>query len=230
MATVHGAPLSPFVRKVSVGLKEKGIDYELNPMIPIPPANEDPKFLAMSPLGKIPAFEDGKVAISDSSVILAYLERSTPAPALYPSDPVAYARALWLEEYADTRLIEGIGTVFFEKFVGPAVMKRDTDQAKVDEALNEKIPATFDYLESQMDGDHLVGSSFSIADLSVGCMLRQFRMLGEQVDGGRWPKLAAYADNVLGRASFSAVAAVEDQAMAGMKGKRTSVRFMNSPG
>ena len=171
----------------------------------------------MSPLGKIPAFEDGSVSISDSSVILAYLERSKPEPALYPSDPVHYARALWFEEYADTRLIEAIAPVFLERMIAPSVFNRPTDQAKVDESLNEKIPAAFDYLESQLDGDHLTGPAFSVADIAVGSMLRQFHMANEGVDSSKWPKLAAYVDKVHGRASFDRTAEAETQAMQGLQ-------------
>ena len=41
---------------------------------------------------------------ADSSVICAYLERIHPMPALYPMDPVEYAKALWFEEYGDSEL------------------------------------------------------------------------------------------------------------------------------
>jgi glutathione S-transferase len=33
MITVHGSPVSPFVRKVLVCLIEKGITHEVNPML-----------------------------------------------------------------------------------------------------------------------------------------------------------------------------------------------------
>ena len=36
------------------------------------------------------------------------MRRTHPTPALYPSDPYEYARALWFEEYGDTALV---GTV-----------------------------------------------------------------------------------------------------------------------
>jgi glutathione S-transferase len=58
-----------------------------------------------SPLGKIPCFQDGDYTLPDSSCIIAYLERTNPRPALYPEDPKEYGRALFLEEYADSRLV-----------------------------------------------------------------------------------------------------------------------------
>ena len=78
---LHGAPASPFVRKVRIALVEKNLPHELVPVVPFPPANATPEFRRMSPLGKIPALSDGDFAISDSSVICAYLERIHPQPA-----------------------------------------------------------------------------------------------------------------------------------------------------
>src|SRR5262245_9129477 len=96
---LYGALLSPFVRKVKIMLEEKGIAHECENLIPLP---KTPELLAMNPVGKIPILVDGELTIPDSSVICAYLEKTHPAPAVYPSDPAEYARALFLEEYADT--------------------------------------------------------------------------------------------------------------------------------
>ena len=44
MPTVHGVPLSPFVRKVRVALFEKNVSHDVVPTIPLPPATEEPAF------------------------------------------------------------------------------------------------------------------------------------------------------------------------------------------
>ena len=148
MPTVHGVSLSPFVRKVRIGLLEKNVDHEVNPMPPFPPHNDTPEYRAMSPLGKIPAFSDGDFGISDSSVILAYLDRTHPNPALYPSDAGDYARALWLEEFADSKLVEGVGGLFLERIVKPRFLSQETEQATIDKCLNETIPFAFEKARS----------------------------------------------------------------------------------
>ena len=51
---LHGAPLSPFVRKARVALAEKGVDYELDPLVPFGVADEYKK---LSPLKKIPCWD-----------------------------------------------------------------------------------------------------------------------------------------------------------------------------
>ena len=217
MPTVHGHPLSPFVRKVRVALIEKGISYDLNPILPMPPHNQTPEFRAISPIGKVPAYEDGDFAISDSSAILAYLERSHAEPPLYPAQPRPYARALWFEELADTKLAEAVGAVFFQRIVRPAMMKESTDETIVQGALRESLPPLFDYLEGQLGAQgYLVGDQLSVADLGVGTMLRQLQMAGETIDAARWPQLAGYGNRILTRPSFASCAADEEKLMASM--------------
>ena len=101
MPTVYGVTLSLYTRKLRAFLAEKGIAYQLEFVAPGDPS---PEYRRISPLGKVPAYRDGDVALADSSIICAYVERMHPEPALYPSEPYTYARALWFEEYGDSGL------------------------------------------------------------------------------------------------------------------------------
>ncbi len=211
MPTVYGVNASPFVRKVRVFLAEKGIAYDLDPVIPF---NVSAEFRKMSPLGKVPAFRDGERTLADSSVICAYLERVHPQPALYPGDAYDYARALWFEEYGDGGLSGIIGAkIFFQKVVGPMFFGQTTDAAVVKKAFEEELPPMFDYLESQLGGDGvLVGKQFSIADIGIGTQFVNLRHAGYSVDAARWPKLAKYLAALHARPSFKAV--IDEEAAA----------------
>lgn len=213
MITVHGSPASPFVRKVRVALAEKGLEYTLDPVMPFGP---NPEFRKLSPLGKIPALTDGDATLPDSSVICAYLERKYPARPLYPSDPYAYGRALWFEEYADSALVAVIGPkIFLQKIVNPMFFDRPCDDAVVEKALNEELPPLFDYLEEQLGGgDGIVDGRFSIADIAISSMIVNLEHAGFGIDAARWPKLAAHVAKVHARPSFSACIA-EERAMFG---------------
>lgn len=213
MPIVHGVGLSPFVRKVRAFLVEKGISYDLKPLVPL---NVPEDFRRISPLGKIPVFEEGAFTVPDSSVICAYLERVNPEPALYPSDPKDYARALYLEEYADTRLAEFCGTLFFQRRIRKSMLKEEPDEALCQQRLQEDLPPLFDYLEGQVGKGDVVGNAFSIADISIATQIQQLRHGGEDVDPSRWPKLRAYLDRVLGRPSFAALIEQEREMLASM--------------
>jgi glutathione S-transferase len=203
MPTLYGAGLSPFVRKVRVVLAEKGIAYDHDPVIPF---NVSAEYKAISPLGKIPAWQDENGSLADSSVICAYLEKRHPSPALYPSDPYQYGRALWFEEYADSGIVPVSGAkIFFPRVVGPRFFNQPTDEAAVQKVIDEELPPLFAYLESQLTGDWLVGSSFSIADVGVGTQFVNLRLAGVTVDTQKFPKLARYVARVHERASFKAL-------------------------
>jgi glutathione S-transferase len=208
MITVIGANASPFVRKVRVFLAEKGVDYTLEPLFPFGP---NPEFRKISPLGKIPVLRDGDKVVNDSSVICAYLERTHPSPALYPTDPYEYSRALWFEEYGDGGMAPVIGgKVFFPRVVGPRFMGRQPDEAAIKKSLEEEVPPLFDYLESQLTGDYFVGNKLSVGDLGIATQFVNFRHAGEKVDAKRWPKLAGFVDRMHARPSFQAVIAEEE--------------------
>ena len=203
MPIVHGASASPFVRKVRVALAEKGVAYELNPVMPFGPNEE---YRRKSPLGRIPCWEDGDFVLPDSSCICAYLERVEPTPALYPADPREFGRALWYEEYADTKLVETVGPFFFERFVKKNLMKQEPDEARLARLLSDAVPQVFDYLEGEIgDRDVIVGRSFSIADIALASPFVNFGYGGGTVDASRWPRLAAYLERIHARPSFKAL-------------------------
>ena len=212
MPIVHGVSLSPFVRKVQLVLECKGVEYELNPVIPINPPTE---YLDKSPLGKVPCYEDDDIVVPDSSVICQYLEEIHPEPAMYPAGAVDRARARWFEEYGDTKLIEVLGPpLFFELVVKPNFLDQPTDQERVDDNIKNAIPPVFDYLESQVpESGFMFGSSLGIADIALGCPLLNARYAEFEVDAGRWPKFAAYAGRVLGQSAFERRAKDDQQMM-----------------
>jgi glutathione S-transferase len=206
---IHGAPISPFVRKVRIALAEKGIAYELRPAIP-----KSEALLRLNPLGKIPTLEDDGFAVGDSSVICDYLEHTRPQPALYPSDARERARALFLEEYADTRLVEVVGPVMRMKLLGPLLGQPLADQATVDKHVAEAFPTALDWLELQAPQDEgFVGGRFGIADVAIAAPLRGLVHVGEEVSRQRWPKLRAWLDRSAARPAVQGVLAAEVQAL-----------------
>jgi len=204
MPTVYGAIVSPFVRKVRVFLAEKNLPYELDPVVPF---NVSPEYRKISPLGKIPAFRDGDRTLADSSVICAYIERTHPSPALYPSEPYAYARALWFEEYADGGLAPVVGAkIFFPRIVGPRVFKQQPDEAAIQKVIETDLPPLFAYLEAEIgDRDYLVDGRLSIADIAVATQLVNLQHAGVRPDATRTPNLSRWLGSILARPSFKAV-------------------------
>jgi glutathione S-transferase len=199
LITIHGSPLSPFVRKTLVCLIEKQIEYAVNPITPFPPPESH---LKISPLGKIPALTDGDLAIPDSSAICGYLEKRFPDPPLYPTDPADYGRALWYEDWADNELPKATSALFFNR-VAVRLMNREPDEAAIRKILEHAQPPIFDYLEGEVgERTYLVGGAFSIADIAVTCQVVQMLYSGESLPVNSHPNLARYVDGHMHRASF----------------------------
>jgi glutathione S-transferase len=201
MSVLHGASASPFVRKVRVALREKGIAYELDPILPF---NVSDEYRKMSPLGKIPCYTPKEgVNIPDSSVIVAYLERTNRSNPLYPENPEDYARALFLEEYGDSALVAALGTVFFQRIVGPTFLGQKTDEAAVAAALEKQLPPLLSWLDEQIKGkEFFVGNRLTIADIAIASPFVNFMHAGERIDAAKYPNLAAFLDRMLSRPSF----------------------------
>jgi len=224
MLTLYGINLSTFTRKVRLALLEKGIGhrFEIAPM-------GSPKVKSLHPLGKIPVIEDAGVAIPDSTVIIAYLERVWPARPLYPAEAMSFARALWLEEYADTRLREATLPYFSENVVKPVFQGKPGDSAALTAAATVRDEA-FTYLEHELpDSGFAAGKTLSVADVAIGAQLITYRQGAGDPDAGRWPKLAGYLGSLLARPHWSAVMADEEAALAAAHVRRSAAATKQMP-
>jgi len=207
MPKLHGVGLSPFVRKTRIALAEKGIAYDSDPVLPIGVSEEYKK---ISPLGKIPCYTPKEgVNIPDSSVIIAYLERTQPNPPLYPSNNEDFARALFLEEYSDSALAAATGAVFFQRLVGPRFMNQPTDEAAVKTAITETMPPLFAWLDAEIKGkEYFVGGKFSVADIAITSPFVNLLHAGETVESvapGKFPNLAKYVTAMMARPTIAAL-------------------------
>lgn len=203
---VHGSSLSPFVRKVMVFAAEKGLALE-NKVAP--PGPKTPEFLAMSPFGKIPAFEDGDYKLSDSSAIIHYLEAKHPESRLLPTEPRALGRAIWFEEYADTIMFAGAAPIFFNRIV-TKLMGIEGDLAAADKAEAEALPPLFDYLEEVIPASgFLIEDRLTLADIAVVSPMINLDHAGTTIDAAKYPKVVAYRDAILARPSFATIVAKE---------------------
>jgi glutathione S-transferase len=206
MLKFHGLPFSAHTRKVIITALEKGLAYELEAVVPIAapgsPGAPPPHWRDWSPLGKIPVLQHGNVVLADSTVIALYLERIQPERPIYPADPVAYARALFIEEYVDGDLAGHVlHGLLMQRVFAPRFLKREPDLALIDRSVNELIPARLAHLETQLVGEWFAGP-FSMADIAVASILINYHYAGCELSRETYPKLHAHLQRALGRDSF----------------------------
>jgi glutathione S-transferase len=214
MYRIHGTTGSPFVRKVRAAFAEKGVACALSPLDIF---NPPPDFERISPLRRIPVLEfvdaSGRAPLADSSAIVAYLEAAYPEPPLFPADAYDRGRAVWFEEYADTVLAYQLGMGVMRPLLG-ARSGQPVDQAKLDEALDRRLPPLFGYLNKTLgDSTWFAGARYSIADLAVAAQLSGLVLVDRLDILAAYPNLARLMSQARGRAAFNTVI---DEALAAL--------------
>lgn len=100
MITLHGFAYSNYYNIVKHALMAKEIAFEEHKVYP-----GEPGLLDASPLGKVPAITTANgVSLSESSVILEYLEEAYPEKPLLPTDPEARGKVRQLAKIAELYL------------------------------------------------------------------------------------------------------------------------------
>lgn len=129
MITLYGIPLSNFFSMTKHAILEKGVEVEFVDCRP----GQDPAFLEMSPMGKVPFVKTPDGFLSESTVIMEYLEDTAGGPALMPSDP--YEKALvrrlmkTVELYIEAPIHPLVGALFGRE-VAPWVIENCPAQAR----------------------------------------------------------------------------------------------------
>ena len=144
--------------------------YRLNqPKAPDAPLNTaSPEFLAVNPIGQIPALVDGDLTLSESLAITMYLARR-------------YGGALGPASDAESALMEQWSLFAISAVEGPALDIRmtldkglKTPEAEAFIAISaEKLRRPLAHLAGALKGrDWLVGGRFTVADLNVAECVR----------------------------------------------------------
>ena len=112
---LHGMYLSNYYNVVKTVLLEKGIVFE---EVNQSPSQED-GYLGKSPMGKVPCLETEAGYLTETSVILEYLDDLGEGPSFYPEDRFQKAKVRelirYLELYIELPARRLYGEVFFGK-------------------------------------------------------------------------------------------------------------------
>jgi glutathione S-transferase len=152
---LYGGLLSPFVMRVVLAARAKGIDLPVE--MPEGGIKSD-AFLALNPMGKMPCLVDGDFALPESSVILDYVEETGGGAPIYPADPQERARVRLLCRMADIYIVPEVTHLF-----------RGRDNPEGVPGAIERLGPVLANLESfRRDSDvFAVGDRFTAADATL---------------------------------------------------------------
>jgi glutathione S-transferase len=175
---------SPYAMSVFVGLKEKGIPFDMQTVDLGAGANHAPDYADKSLTQRVPTLIDGDFHLSESSAITEYLDEVYPGMALYPSEPRAKALARQVQAWLRSDLMP-----IRQERSTEVVFYRPTDAPLSAGALQaaQKLFKAADTLLAH-EADHLFGA-WSIADVDLALMLNRLVLNGDPVPA----RLANYA-------------------------------------
>ncbi|WP_105059731.1 glutathione S-transferase N-terminal domain-containing protein [Photobacterium angustum] len=212
MMILHGASISPFVRKIMLALNYKGIRYELQPLNPF---LEKELAHKRHPMGKVPVLEHNDTTIIDSTVIAHYLDDTYPVPPLYPGDAKQRAKIRWFEAYAATRVTSLLGGVlFYQKVLRDKMQNKPCDEEAVEQCLSHNLPNVLKYLEEQLPDQGYVGDHFSMAEISIWSIFRTGWMAGLRLQP-HYPTLHHYLNRIEQEPWIANIVSEEDHQLQG---------------
>jgi glutathione S-transferase len=198
---LYDNPVSSNALKVRFMLAELGLAYERR-TVPFDLPRPD-WYLAVNPVGGIPAIADDDLLLAESHAILRYLADREQRADLYPAD--LHERAA-VDEFLD-RWALTFRPAFF-RYESPALgfvpgkgMLGGPPRPDELEAVREKIDPTLELLDSLIDRSGFALGRFTIADVAAAPIL--FRTTKTGLDLGRLANLARWRDALVTRPAFA---------------------------
>ena len=193
---LYGSLTSPYVRKVRIVLKEKGLAHDL---VVESPADAAGNVARLNPLRAIPLLErdDGEVFF-DSPMICEYIDSLNDKPRLYPVSGEARWQALrW----------QALGQGMLEATVARMLEGRkpaDKQDASVNTKHEARIAAALAFAAARVPPQNgfISGSTIGIADVALGTALSYLDLRYVHDWRGQYPKLASWFMSIAQRPSF----------------------------
>ena len=169
---------TPNGHKVSIALEELELPYTVHALDLGKLEQKRPKFLEISPNGRIPAIVDRDeedFAVFESGAILVYLAEKTGR--LMPADAKGRSRVMqWLMfQMGGIGPMMGQANVFFRYFpekIQPAI-----------DRYHGEVRRLFGVLDTQLDGREYLAGEYSIADIANWAWVRTHKWSGVALDG-----------------------------------------------
>lgn len=181
-------------------LEELGLGYELTVM-PFPPRYRAKEYMAVNPLGTIPALVDGETFMTESAAMVQYLAtRYGPTPlAVDVGDPAYGAWLNWLHF--------GEATLTFPQTLVLRYRRLEPGRAEVaaDDYAKWFLARLRAVDRALQDRDWLCAGRFTAADISVGYALLLATHVGFEAEFT--PAIAAYWARLQARPAFRAAKA-----------------------
>ena len=204
MITIYHAPMARSLRVIWL-CEELGLDYTLKTYQLFTADMQSEAFLAVHPLGKVPAIDDDGFVLWETLAIIEYLVEKYSDGALLPSRATpAGAEAVQWMEFAENQL-----TVYAsEVIVHDGVLPEERIIPQLVGRGRQELPKMVGVAERALQGrDYILGDQFSAADIMLGFAMPIAQYAGFVDDST--PNCQAYLQRIAARDAYQRAMAVD---------------------
>ena len=210
MIYLCGFGVSNYYNKLKLIMLEKGVEFKERLIYPW----EAGERRQSSPMGKIPYIETPAGGLSESQVILEYLEECYPAHPLYPADTYARAKCRELIQHLELNCEWVARRMYKESFFGGCVSEETKHEARERLAIGLNAVAQLSSFSP-----YILGSAFTAADCIAYVHFLMIRLTtekiyGENMLGKHFPQLQAYLQLMDARPHIQRMLAERETALA----------------
>lgn len=228
--TLHNAPQSTCSQRVRYVLNAKGLAFEEIKLDLFAGDQLKPDYLALNPNGVVPTLQDGAAVITDSAVIMEYLDESHSEPCLTPPDPVRRAamrsmmrfidevptpavrvpsyniaflphyQAMTEEEFLAVCEAKPLRREFLMKMGRTGFPKSEMDEATT--RLRRGVTRMAEWLDAS-GGPWLMGPDQTLADIAVMPVIVRLDDIGLGTLWDEHPSVAAWFDAIRATPAFT---------------------------
>jgi glutathione S-transferase len=175
--------ITPNNRKVEAFVIQYDLDVDIHHVSFKDHETQSPEYLAINPMGKVPALVDGAFNLWESNAILTYLASTFPETKALPTDLKGRADAdRWLH-WQSCHLMPAMGTL------------------KVSDVKDlDAITPLLKILDAQLEGRDFILDQLGVTDFAIAAYT--LTKLGRQLDYSETPHLAAWRERISGLKGF----------------------------
>lgn len=210
MINLCGFAVSNYYNKTKLAMLEKGIDFTEEQVFP----SQDETLLKRSPLGKIPFIETEHGCLSESQVILEYLEEAYSKNPLYPANKFERAKCRELIQHLELNIELHARRLYKEAFFGGTVSQETKNEVKEKLEIGLKGLARLTKFSP-----FIAGNDYTAADCVAWLhffmiSLTTQKIYGNDMVAAHFPDIANYMQLIETRPAVQKVAADRAVAMA----------------
>ena len=228
--TLYNAPQSTCSQRVRFVLNAKGLPFEERKLDLLAGDQLTPEYLALNPNGVVPTLDHDGSVVTDSSVIIEYLDEVAPEPARFtPHEPVARAKMRSLMRFIDEMPAAAVrvptfNLAFLPRFAAMseaeflafaeskplrkefmlAMGRTGFPQKEMDGALG-RLRRSYERMDDSIKdsgGPWLCGKDVTLADISVMPAIVRMADLRRESDWADLPRVAKWYELIRAQPAF----------------------------